>query len=320
MTDVLPSRDDVEVSQVADGDSAPPRRRKLIVALVVGGLLVGFGLAYLVFREPAGPSLFAGEPSISKFDLPAAGGVQTPSETTIAPPVANEPANPRAALEQFLAAEVSKQADVSFALLDAKTRETAGPAAAWLQNRANRLLPEQFTITGEKSTAEGIELTISASRTPAVSNVTGLAPAQSEETWRIVKEEGWRVLTGRPFDVRPVLPSDEGATTVGAQWLDRAADCDKAGASALQLSENLIGAPSLQDFTCKTKVEWTAGKAFPVSELPNSTVLVAAYGPGVGRWARAVPVTGKGRFTIVLAPLGNEWRVAGVIPEGSPRP
>ena len=320
MTDVLTSRDDAEASQVADGDSALPRRRKLIIAVVIGGLLAGFGLAYLVFREPEGPSLFAGEPSITEFDLPAAGGGAATTPDTAPPVVVDEPVSARAALEQFLTAEVARSYDVSFALLDRKTRETDGPVAAWQNGRANRLVPETFKILSEKPGDEGVEVTITATRTPSISVQTGLVPSKSTEIWRVVDDGGWRVVRGRPTDVQPVLPSDDQASALAAAWLERTAECDVDGAVALQLSANLLGSPALRDNTCKTKGTWTAGKAFPVSELPNSTVLVSAYGPGVGRWARAVPVTGAGRYTIVLAPLGDEWRVMGVLPQGSPRP
>jgi hypothetical protein len=138
--------------------------------------------------------------------------------------------------------------------------------------------------------------------------------------WRVVNESGWRVFRGRAVDVRPELPSDAAASSAGAAGLERSKACDTAGATALQLSATLLGSPDLRDAPCKNKGTWSAGAAIPLSEITNPTVIVSAYGPGVGRWARAVPVTGAVRFTIVLVPLGDEWRVTGVIPEGSPRP
>lgn len=296
-------------------------RRGIVVPAVIVALLVGFGAAYLAFRGPAGPSLFAGAPSVKQFDLPAS-PVTTPSVTTEAPTVAEEPTSARDALDKYLTAETSRAFDVSFALLDSKTRQSGGPVASWQNTRANRLLPEQFTILGEKPVDDAVELTVAATRTPAISPVTGLIPARSQETWRVVNDGGWRVVGGHPVDVRPELPADDIASSAGAAWLDKVKSCDNKGAETLQLSANLLGSPALRDAICKSKGTWSAGKAVPVAELPNSTVFVSAYGPGVGRWGRAVPVTGSNnaRYTIVLAPLGDEWRVMGVIPEGSPHP
>lgn len=321
MIDVAPDPAVVAgVEPTLDEVALPPRRRSWLIPLVIVALLVGFGIAYLVFREPSAPSAFSGQPSVKHFDLPAPRPPLSSTASTTPPTVVNEPASARDALQRYLDAERARDFETSFALLDPDTRTTAGPVAAWQNERPNRLLPETFTIDSEQAVDGGVDLTISATRTPAVSNATGLVPARSVETWRVVNDGGWRVVRGRPEDVRPVLPSDALATDAGAAWLDRAASCDRNGTEALQLSTHLLGAPSLRDITCKNKGTWTAGKAIPVSQLPDSTVFVSAYGPGVGRWARAVPVTGAGRYTIVLAPLGNEWRVMGVIPQGSPRP
>lgn len=296
------------------------RRPLVVVPLVLLGLALGFGAAALVFRPDPAPSVFAGAPSVTAFDLPAAPPSPNAAVATTAPAPAVEPTSARDALQRYLDAEVARRDEESFALVDPKTRESDGPVAAWRNSRPNRLLPEQFTILAEAPVAGGVELTVAATRRPSVSPQTGLVPARSEETWRVVDTGGWRVLGGRPVDVRPALPSDAAASAAGAAWLQRTATCDEAGATALQLSENLLGSPDLRAGTCTSKGAWTAGPAVPVSELSNPTVFVSAYGPGVGRWARAVPVTGPGRYTIVLVPLGDEWRVTGVIPEGSPRP
>ncbi len=320
MIDVASDPDVVGAEPTPDQEAPARRRRSWLIPLVIVGLVAGFGIAYFVFRAPSAPSAFDGQPSVKKFDLPAAKPPLSSAASTSPPAVAVEPGSAREALGMYLDAEIARNFETSFALLDPATQTASGPVAAWLNERPNRLLPESYTIDSEQAGDDGVDLTISATRTPAVSSATGLIPGRSVETWRVVNDGGWRVLRGRPTDVRPQLPSDASATETGAAWLDRAATCDTKGAEALQLSANLLGAPSLRDATCKNKGTWTAGKAVSLSELPNSTVFVSAYGPAVGRWARAVPVTGAGRYTIVLAPLGTEWRVMGVIPQGSPRP
>lgn len=317
MTDVAECAADEEVA-------TPPSRRRLrrlsVIPLVVLGLVLGFAAAALAFRPDPAPSVFAGAPSITEFQLPAGSAAPAAAPAAAARAPIEEPASARDALQRYLDAEIAGRYDASFALVDPKTRESDGPVAAWGNTRSNRLLPEQFEIVGVAVVAEGVDLTVTASRTPAVSALTGLVPARSQETWRVVDTGGWRVLGGRPVDVRPELPSEAAAAATGAAWLERAMACDEQGATALQLSANLLGSPGLRAATCKSKATWTAGDAVPLSELSNPTVFLSAYGPGVGRWARAVPVTGPGRYTIVLVPLGDEWRVTGVVPDGSPRP
>ena len=298
----------------------PSRRRLVIISLVLFGLVVGFGAAAFAFRPGSAPSAFSGAPSVSELDFPATPSVAPSTASVPQPTVADEPISARDALQRYLEAEIAENHDVGFGLVDAETQVSDGPLAAWQNGRVNRLLPERFSILSETVVASGVDFTVSATRTPAVSPLTGLVPARSEETWRVVNAGGWRVLRGRPIDVRPELPSDVVAAATGSAWLARAAACDESGATALQLSANLLGSPDLRDGTCKSDSAWTAGDAIPLSHISNPTVFVAAYGSSVGRWARAVPVTGPGRYTIVLVPLGNEWRVTGVIPEGSPRP
>ena len=297
-----------------------PARRLLVALLVVIGLLLGFAVAALVFREE-GPSNFSGAPSVQTLDLPAAGAIAAVTPAP-APAAITEPASPRAALEQFLAAEVERRSDVSFALLDAATAQRVGTVAAWQSQRANRLLPETFTVNAVAEDPSGADVTISAVRTPAVTPLNGLVPARSDEVWRVENANStWRVRDGRPAEVRPVLPPDAAAVTTAAAWLERAEACDAEGQAALQLPGVLLGAPSLADSPCDAPDAFSAaGTSVPLAELSNSTVFVSAFGAGVGRWARAVAVGGAARFTIVLAPLGDEWRVMGVVADASPKP
>ena len=297
-----------------------PGRRVLVGLITVIGLLLGFAVAALLFRDE-GPSNFSGAPSVETVDLPAGGAIASVTPTTVPAPIA-EPATAPEALEQFLTAERERRGESSFALLDATTAGEFGSVAAWTSQRANRLLPETFTITSVTPTVAGADVTIAAQRTPAVTPLTGLVPARSEEVWRLDRSTGaWRVQRGRAAEVRPLLPPDAAAQVVAASWLERAAACDDEGRKALQLPGELLGSPALAAGPCdRPDSPSVGGTAVPLAEVSNSTVFVSAFGPGVGRWARAVAVDGDPRFTIVLAPLGDEWRVMGVVADASPRP
>lgn len=298
----------------------PPGRRVLMGLVVVIGLVFGFAVAVLVFREES-PSNFSGAPSVERIDLPAFGAIAAVTPP-LAPATIDEPGSAEAALQQFLDAEITRRSEVSFALLDAATTERFGTVAAWQSQRANRLLPEEFTVTSVAPTASGADITIEARRAPAVTPLTGLVPAQSTEIWRADNGSGsWRISSGQPVDVFPVLPSDAAAVDVAARWLAAADSCDEAAMAAAQLGGALLGSPALADGPCERPESFSAATAAVVlAEQSNSTVFVSAFGPGVGRWGRAVAVTGDPRFTIVLAPLGDEWRVMGLVADASPRP
>ena len=300
--------------------SRTPGRRVLIGLVVVIGLLFGFAVASLIFREEA-PSNFSGAPSVDRIDLPAAGAIASVTPV-LAPAAIEEPGSAESALRQFLDAEIARRSDVSFALLDDRTATRFGTVAAWQSQRANRLLPESFTVTSTTPTASGADVTIEARRTPAITPLNGLVPAQSTEIWRVDNGSGrWRVQSGQPADVRPVLPSDAAAVDVARAWLAAAEACEQPAMAASQLGGALLGSPALAAAPCDRPESFSAsGDAVVLAEQSNSTVFVSAFGPGVGRWARAVAVDGDPRFTIVLAPLGDEWRVMGLVADASPRP
>ena len=57
----------------------------------------------------------------------------------------------------------------------------------------------------------------------------------------------------------------------------------------------------------------TVGKVGRLESGPTSAELVAQYTDAALEWARVVPVEAPiTPFTVVLAPIGDEWRVVGV--------
>ncbi len=53
----------------------------------------------------------------------------------------------------------------------------------------------------------------------------------------------------------------------------------------------------------------------PQRAVQNPQPYLSTFGPEVQTWARLVPVQGpKTRFAVVVAPLGDAWRVLGVDP------
>lgn len=307
----------------------------VLTALV--GLLVGIGVMFVALRDDEeAPSAFDGPPSVTEIDRPAASTGEEPTgaeilqradaaTSTPAADPAVEPASPEAALDAFLAAEIADRSDVSFALLDGATQRRLGSVAAWRETRSDRLVPQRFTRTATKRNPAGaVEVSVTSIRRPEITPFRGLVAEESTDVFIVERPagSGWRVQGGRPASSEPRLPTDDVAVAAAQSWVDGAARCDPA-ITGLQLEAQLIGPAALGTLPCRTKGTWRAGTAVPASDVPDVTAFVAAYGPSVGRWARGVEVAAAGgspRLTVVLGPVGRDWRVLGLTSSGAGSP
>jgi hypothetical protein len=328
----------------SSGSSTTRRTSPALVPValtVVVGLLVGIGVTFLALRDDGGEDGVAfdsGPPSVDRFDLPSPSTgealtgqdilerARAQQQAPIGAAPATEPATARAALDAFLAAEADDRSVDAFALLDPDAQRRVGSPVAWRQAAAERPAPtRRATVTAERRTApppsETVEITVRIERTPEITPFRGLVPAEATEVWTIRRQEGtgWRVVDGRPSSSEPVLPADAAAVEAARRWVDAASRCGDGtdATGALQLTGPLLGQAALAPLVCERAAEgaaWTtAASAVRLADLPDVTAFVAAFGPGVGRWARGVEVTsGNERFTVVLGPLGREWRVMGL--------
>ncbi len=301
-----------------------------VVVTIAVGLVIGIGVTYTALRPHDEPSVsaFDGAPSVQTIDRPA--GLTSRSAPTAEEILANatitaasvatpaaEPANARAALTEFLTAEAADRSETSFALLTPDVQRRYGSLAAWRQSRSDRVVPQRFTILGESAVnATQSVVTIRAERSPSITPFRGLVPAESTERWALEQNEAsqWRVRSASATTTEPQLPADADARAVAQQWVDRAAACETAATRALQVAPDLVGATDLSGLACEAGGLWsTTSEAVPVADLPDVTAFVAAFGPSVGRWARGVVVAnGDQQMTVILGPLGGEWRVVGL--------
>ena len=331
----VPTEEPVVTS--VEGAAARRKHRWLRVAptALMGsvGLIVGLGVTFVALHDDgdSAPSVYGGPPSVLEIDRPAGTssvGLSTAAETleraaaiaAIPLPVpAVEPATPRAALDSFLTAEIADRSEISFALLDPGTQRDIRSVGAWRSTRSDRVIPERFSITSDKRLPDGTgEVTVRSTRPPSITLFRGLVAAESVDVWSLVRGEdgtGWRVRNGREQASEPQLPPDAGASAAAQRWIDGAARCD-VGVTALQLQPTLLGAPEAAERACKAKGTWrTVGAPRRAAEVPDLTAFVAAYGPRVGRWGRGVLVErsdSSDRFTVLLGPVGQEWRVMGL--------
>jgi hypothetical protein len=273
-------------------------------------------------------SAFDGPPSVKTIDRPAGSTARpapsgdeilanaTDTAASVADP-AVEPADARAALTEFLNAEATDRSETSFALLAPDVQRRYGSLAAWRQSRSDRAVPRRFTILDERAVdASHAVVTIRAERNPSITPFRGLVAAESTERWALETSAAsrWRVRSASATTTEPHLPSDVDARATAQQWVERAAACETGATRSLQVAPDLVGGTDLSGLACEAGGIWsTTSGAVPVADLPDVTAFVAAFGPSVGRWARGVVVAnGDQHMTVILGPLGRDWRVVGL--------
>lgn len=286
----------------------------MILALTLAvGLGIGLGIAWLAGGQRDGGS----QPSVQSLDVPGdttagedggepAAPAPAPPEEGSVPPVASA-TSPEAAVQGFLTAEALQDFEASYEYLGQVDRETTyRTAAGWVAEHAD-LQP----ITGfEIESVDGSEVTTITALDSRLDPVLGLVPARARATWTAVEEDdGWRVAYSSST-LQPLYPSDEGVDEVARTWAEAAQEC---GAEE-DGPGSLLGQPALADELCGAEGELVLGAAGVLTDGPDTTVLLNAYGPEVFTWARVVPVQGPVELRLVLAPVDDAWQVFGILP------
>jgi hypothetical protein len=156
---------------------------------------------------------------------------------------------------------------------------------------------------------EGSEVTARVTFEPGLDEVMGLVPERARVTWATGEEAGswWVDLDESTFE--PLHPSDETAPAAVAAW----AEAHQACRPARTWDGNLRGSPALAERLCGAEGTIEVGPALPLGAADAAPFLVA-FGPGASSWARVVAVTGPVQLRAVVAPIGQEWLVIGVLP------
>lgn len=296
-------------------------------AVVVVGLGLGLGGAVAV-RNAGRPEAPRPTPSVQEFSFPAPPpAAEGPAPADPAPAaLAEEPADGRAAVAAFLGALAERRPQQSYLLLDSASLRLYPSVAEWTAAQADRIAPASFEL-GDTSAATNpggapvspgsVDVAVNATHLPSLDPFRGLVPGRSRSSWRAVAEDGrWRVGAD-PVSFVPELPPDSSAPPVVSAWLARLAECDAAGAAALQVEGQFYGPPTLVRAPCESgRAGWTVGSPSGLDRAPDARAFLAAFGPGVGTWARLVPVKGPASgFLAAVAPVGDTWRVLGVAVE-----
>ena len=148
---------------------------------------------------------------------------------------------------------------------------------------------------------------------PGLDPFVGLSPAEERQTWRGSRTGGGWLVDAAP-KIEPVLPPDADAPAAARSWAagDPGLRQGDSPDSARRVDE-VFGISSNIGGLCGSTGAVTVGKARPLESGPTSAELVAQYTDAAFGWARVVPVEGPTEpFLVVLAPIGDEWRVVGV--------
>jgi len=297
--------------------AARPGRRRLLRVVGVGvvGVAVGVGATLAVHGLGGGSDHAA---SVRRLDLPAAAaGAAAPAPaggTGAAGPVRAGTA--RAAVRRFLRAGAAGNHAVAYGLLDRAGRRRYPTLARFIRTQADRAAVTAVRVGRQRQAGAGVvEVTATLSHPAAIDPFAGLVPARTVERWRASRQDDrWRVAAD-PVSVRAELPDDDRAPEAVSAWVQRLLGCDTQGAAGLQAGAELYGPADLAALPCRERGRWTvaAPEGFDAAVEPEP--YVAAFGPEVGAWARLVPVQGPGtRFSVVVGPLGDGWRVLGTDP------
>jgi len=288
----------------------------LAVAALVGcGVALGLALARLGdggdgATEPVTTTRVAGP---GDADADALAPLPEPG-----PPVAPSAAgNAEQAVAGYLTAEARGDFAASYDFLSAADRVTYPSAAAWVGAHADLPTVTAFAVEQvgqveqvEQTGGEQAKVTTLTGYEPGLDQVLGLVPSRGRAIWTAVEEDGvWRVLLAEST-VEPLYPPDDAAADAAIAWASARIACEPTG----ELESGLLGVPSLAAQLCGRGGAAELGDVAPLASTEPATALVSAYGPEVTEWARVVPVLSPIPQQVVLAPIGAEWRVVGVLP------
>jgi hypothetical protein len=214
-------------------------------------------------------------------------------------------ASPRAAVEQFLRAEINGDLGGSFAVLADDQRKDLGDEAAWEAAHVDLPHYTSFSVRGEGS-IEGNQSTVATDVTlvPGLDTINGLTPGHATIMWSLIRSAtGWTVDLDQS-KLEPIYPNDSGATTAARTWLDDRRAC--------RATDDRVDDPDVTQALCHASGMFDVGTPSALPQNADGQQIIAAYGADATSWARIVPVSGPSNFHLVTAPIGDTWEVIAV--------
>jgi len=283
----------------------------LDIGVAALALLLGFGGWRVTHRDDDSERIVGiiGEPSPGGPSLPFDG--TTPAIAGAQPVGQLEGGgapDPLTAVGRYLEAEVAGDTAGSFLVLSTTDRGRYTSPAKWEQ--AHRALPPivgyrlgAVTDGGDRTTV-AVDLDLAA----GLDVVVGDIPAHATATWATVREgDAWFVSLDDSA-LEAVYPSDATAADATAAWVAARQRC-----SIASEFETVVGSPALAEPLCGSQKAAVIGSPEPLEPTDGAPV-VAAFGDRATDWARVVSVRGPTSLRAVLAPVGDDWIVVGVLP------
>jgi hypothetical protein len=159
---------------------------------------------------------------------------------------------------------------------------------------------------GEEATVAVVE------HEPGLDPFVGLG-ARERQTWTGVETASGWLVNGEP-EREYLLPPDEGAAVAARSWVEAVQACDRPAAQELQAVAELFGDLTPADDLCGREGEVVTGDVGMLASGPASGDIVAQYTTDALVWTRLVRVESPVVLGVVVAPIGDEWRVLGVTP------
>ena len=292
--------------------SAPWRSGVLVVAGLVIGVALALGLPRLLDAVGDGTPASAAAPR-STADTEAA--VARIEDGVDRGPRLRS-ATPADAVRAFLAAEAAGDPVASYAHLSDEARAAYGSPSGWTADHVD-VLPTvlDFTLepgTGEESAGRA-EVAADVRFEPGLDSVVGLTPGRARVEWVAVEEEGGWAVDVDAATLEPIYPDPAGAAEATRAWVVQRQACPAPGTTpAAEFEGGLTGEPRRAEALCGAAGPVEVGAATPLAEI-DARPFLPVYGADVTSWAQTVPVTAPVPLRAVLAPLGNEWQVVGVL-------
>ena len=171
---------------------------------------------------------------------------------------------------------------------------------------------ETFSIRSGEKNGGSSQVVTDVAFTPSLDEVSGLVPGDAIVTWHLVREAGgWRIALFETV-VEPRYAPEVAATESARRWvIDRTACI-----MAEEYEGGLLGNPGLADSLCGAVGPVEVGKPGPLEDQIDTAQFVGAFGPEFDQWGRAVDSRVPVPLQVVLAPVGVDWIVIGVLPGG----
>jgi hypothetical protein len=225
-------------------------------------------------------------------------------------PESIDDSSPEGAVAGFVAAEASESYDLSYGLLSSADREEIDTVEDWQDRHATEWPMTGGEIGDVAVDGDAATVTTSLQFDPSLDASMGLTPGRGTIRWRVVREgDRWRIAYAER-EVEPVYPDDASAEAGVQAWANAREGCD--GDAADGAPSELVGDPELLGPLCQGQGDVETGDAARL-EGDDAEQFTGVYGGDVTDWARVVPLSSIGGLRIVVAPVGDEWVVIGVL-------